>query len=195
MERFLAMRAEYERHGVKLNVKKSTLRSFHHTVWGGEVDGLRGTTSSPKRRALCLAAITLQVITLGVASVALLEILNGSWVATLMHRRRMLCILDLRLNATRGRSQKDIVALSRELKFEYFALVLLVPFARTNMRAAPAPFVYAVDASDWGTAVCRASLSRAQSLELCRHAVVRGAWTRLLGASQSWLRAHGILPP
>ena len=139
-----------------------------------------------------LASITMMIVKLQFCTVALLEVLCGSWVAVLMYRKRMLCLLELCFTATRGRRAGDILHLSGDLQSELFIIACLAPLAVTNLRAKPGHVVAAVDASGWGCASCTAPVPEHVCLELMRYTSMKGGWTKLESRAATWLRKHGL---
>ena len=103
--------------------------------------------------------------------------------------------MDLVFVATSGRRAGDILRLSPALRSELFSLALLAPFVVTNLRAEPGSLIAAVDASSWGTAVVFARARPHVVLELMRHTMTKGTWTKLMSRTDRWLRQHGIEPP
>ena len=90
-KRFDLVGHAYEYVGLIKNQKKGIRRQFHETFWGGDVDGIRGVSCAPIACVMALCLITISVIDLGFASVALLQVLAGSWVSVLVYRRRWRC--------------------------------------------------------------------------------------------------------
>ena len=88
-----------------------------------------------------------------------------------------------------------MLKLSQALLSELALLIVLAPFAVTDIRAAAAESIYTSDASMWGTSHARASVPGRLGEELARHTIRRGCWTRLLSPTQAWLARHGILSP
>lgn len=105
----------------------------------------------------------------------------------------MFCLLDLIFNAIRGKQTGDILKMSSALKTELFILSLVGLHAETDLRAEGATKLYAVDASSWGWAFGHAAVPSAFSVELCRHSLQRGAWTRTLSTADVWLRENRLL--
>ena len=123
----------------------------------------------------------------------LLEILAGCWVSVFVFRRPLMCLLQHIYAARRGRSRNDVLRLSQGFLSELLLLAILAPLAVTDLRAPPTDFVYAGDASNWGTAHVRAPLPHVMAKELCRHVIARGVWTKLLTPYQRWMKTHGLL--
>ena len=117
------------------NVGKSFKPSFSNTLWGGDVDGVTGLVRPPVSRLVALASLTASTASLGFATVELLELIAGSWVAVMTYRRRFMWLLDLILNAVKERSASDVLQLSTALKFELYTLSLVAPVICTDLRA------------------------------------------------------------
>ena len=166
------------------------------SAWGGaELDGRKGLIRALVARVKALCLVTYQIAGLGFATPGLLHIISGSWVSVLLFRRRLLCLLDLIVEAVRGKHDEDIVQLSPSLRLELISLVLLAPLAVSNPRADVAPWLGATDASNWGVAHVRADVPPEVAGELYRFTEQRGKWTRILPSSKRWLRGHGLLDP
>ena len=193
--RFESLNRVYAARGLAAHEGKARRRTFKHTFWGSETDGLLGTIRAPVGRVLALSELTMRIYLLGVSSIGLLEVLAGSWVAVLTFRRPLMVLLQRIYAVRRGKMRSDVVRLSEGLLSELALLAILAPLAVSNLRASGAEHIYASDASNWGTAHVRASIPRKIGTELARHAVSRGAWTRLLSPYQEWLRRHGLLDP
>eukprot|EP00438_Fugacium_kawagutii_P014515 Skav224400 [mRNA] locus=scaffold2452:244095:248198:- [translate_table: standard] len=164
------------------------------SFWGADVDGLRGFVRGTVSRAASLCWITAQVIEEGVATVGLLEVIAGGFVALFTFRRRLMSLLDLVYVAQGGRDQGDIIALSPQLKDELWSLCLLCPLAATDLRVPHSEEIFFVDASNWGEAVCSAEPPGQLKEELHRHGLVKSCWTKLLNPYKAYLREKGALP-
>ena len=193
--RFAILRGTYRDAHLAVNEAKAVRGAKQATIWGAQIEGVKGHVGAPSARRLTLAYLTLLIVRVGFATVALLEIIIGSWVAICLYRRRLLCCLDLVYEAVAGRNQDDLLRLSSELKAELVYISLLVPFAYSDMRAAPSRRVWAVDSSSRLYASCVAPVSTLLGCELQRHVVQKGLWAKLLPPSNEWRRSHGILDP
>ena len=112
-----------------------------------------------------------------------------------MLRRRILSIMSLLFAAADSGDLDDVVRLSPELNSELWALTCLGPLIAVDLRADPADFISATDASSWGGAGVRASVSKGMVLEFCRHSLYKGTWTHLLFPGHAWLWEHDQLDP
>lgn len=175
------------------NLKKSIEKQFLARFWGVEIDGRKGLLRCSSLRLWPITAITLRVIRLGLATVGLLEALAGSWVALLGVRRRLFSILDIIFEPLGIKDQKVVIRLSDELKSELMITSVLGPLAVVNLRARAAPFVSATDASGSWMAGVRAEVPEAVSMELFRHVIRKGVWSKLLPPTAARDRMHGEL--
>ncbi|CAE8722794.1 unnamed protein product, partial [Polarella glacialis] len=174
---------------------KSFSLSSAATFWGAQLDGSSGYVRAPAVRAIPLAALTRKIAVIGFVTASLLEVLGGCWVSIFQFRRRLVSLLDYTYAAQRGRTRHALIRMSPELRNELFVLAAMGPVAASNLRASPAPWVDAVDASGWGLAGVRAPLTEVLALELRRHTLAKGTWARLLAPTLAWSRALGKLGP
>ncbi|CAE8591274.1 unnamed protein product [Polarella glacialis] len=185
---------EYNNNKLQYHEGKEVFRSFSCTAWGSHTDGITGIHMTPVERVIALTAITLSVVDLGIASVALLDSIAGSWVSVIMHNRRFLCLIDLLYDAVKqGRAPNTVLSLARRLTQEMIVLCSLAPFIFCDLRASVSRDVHVVDASSKKFASCSAPIDKTFSKELLRHCVKKGSWSRLLSPTQAWLREKGLL--
>jgi len=104
-----------------------------------------------------------------------------------------MCLLQLIYVARRGRCRADVLRLSQALRAELSLLVLVAPLAVTNLRAAGPDGIFVGDASNWGIAHAFSQVPEGLGLELVRHTIRMGCWTRLLPPVQQWLLSHDML--
>ena len=107
--------AAYEKAGLKSHPTKLEFGVEVTTKWGVELNGLTGKLRTPPLRVIFLSAVTLEIVRLRLMTVQLLESLVGSWIAVFLHRRRVLCVIDLAFEAMRGRQPTDVLAISPRL--------------------------------------------------------------------------------
>ena len=129
------------------------------TFWGSDFDGDRGLCRGTLSRAIPLAGLVLKVCQLGHSTVELLQIICGSLVSLFLYRRRLLCLMDAVFQSTVDRQGSEIVKLSGRAIGELLMMVVLLPFACTNLRAKFTNRVSATDASDAAEAGVRATIS------------------------------------
>ena len=193
--RFDAINEVYAAVGLTPHPDKKTRRSYHYTAWGTDIDGVRGLVRAPVPRVLALAHITVHIVRIGCCTAGLLDVLAGSWIACLIYRRRMMCLLDLIYDGKRGHYPDEILKLSEPLKTELLLIASLAPLAVTDLRATDSDLLLATDASDWGTAVVSAEIPVEAGRELRRHVTRKGQWTRILSSVLHWQRRRGVLDP
>ena len=185
--------AAYDSAQLRYSAKKTFSDATQASFWGIDCCGSSGLVRPNPARYWPLVLITSRVLQLGLATRALLESLLGSWVSVLMVRRRMLCLADLCFKAVRYGTPQTVLRLSPELASELAGFVLLGHFAVMDLRAPVLPKVIATDASSSWQAAVQADLRPQVAEEFQRHALQRGAWTRLLSPPAAWLREHALL--
>ena len=188
--RLRAMKEEYLQRDLVPHPSKTFEAESQAEFWGASVCGTSGLVRAAPRRLVPLIDITISTLTLGFATVALLQTLAGAWVSVLQFRRRMLCLLDEIYVAQHGRLQTDVVRLSRSLQDELWLLVCLGPLAVTDLRAQTEDTFFLTDASEEVKASVSSKVPLAFARELHRHSLVRGTWTRLLSPWKVWLQQH-----
>ena len=193
-ERRLAVLCEeYLQRGLTPHPRKTFKRELTAEVWGAAINGVSGMVRPSPKRVIPLMALTSRMALLGYATVALLQVIAGSWIAVLQTRRRTLCLLDHLYLAQQGREMDDVVELSPAAVGECWSLVALAPVVVFNLRAQSHAEVFMSDASEWGTAAVKSSVPKEFVKELHRHSLSRGTWSRLLSPWQCWLKSHGML--
>ncbi|CAE7517036.1 nmd3 [Symbiodinium sp. CCMP2592] len=173
---------------------KSVRDSLRSEVWGALVDGDRGYIRGSLKRAAPLSRIILSVLQIGAVTAGLLEIIAGV-IALFIYRRRLMSLLESVFSETRGREQDEAFMLNEKLREELILALGLIPTAVVELRAKYSDKVYAVDASNWGEAVCHCEVGAELSKELSRHSLRKGVWSRLLSPVKARERGHGILDP
>ena len=176
---FEAANQAYVDVGLTAHPGKRQRREPHAVVLGAEIDGCRGRVSAPRARVMLLSFITSIVVHKGFASKQLLQGLLGCWTHILLFRRPVFAVLDAVYTEGDGLKQDELFKLSRATKNELMALCLLAPAIQTNMRTQARPQLFLMDASPYGTGICRTTLSAAATDELWRHSEQRGYYTRL----------------
>eukprot|EP00438_Fugacium_kawagutii_P035056 Skav236663 [mRNA] locus=scaffold338:109507:114366:- [translate_table: standard] len=188
-----AMCAEYQRHQLSAHPKKTFRDESTAEFWGAFCCGRKGLVRPSPKRLVPLMALTSRVALLGFATVALLEVLAGSWVSVMQYRRRCLSLLDCIYSAQQGRDSDDIVQLSPALVDELWMLTLVAPVVAGDLRAQSIPAVYLSDASEEAQAVVQCEVPYEFSKELQRHCLSRGGWSKLLSPWKVWKKTHGKL--
>lgn len=184
---------QYQREGLTAHPKKTFRSTTHATVWGSQIDGESGICRPSVNRLVPLLDVTARTAKLGIATVALLQVLSGAWVSVLQYRRRMLSLLHYCYVAQAGRPQEAVIQLSSELISELWCLVALGPLAASNLRAQTLDRLFCTDASCSVTASVWSPLPARLARELHRHSLARGAWSKLLAPWKAFLREHSEL--
>ncbi|CAE7287796.1 acuF, partial [Symbiodinium sp. CCMP2592] len=142
----------YEGAQLLTNASKAFQCEESAKFWGIELDGVKGVVRPARARLWALIAVTVRVACLGFGTVGLLKALCGSWTSIALLRRRMLSVINLLFAAADAGDPNDIVKFSGELKSELWALALIGPAIAIDIRAKPADYIIATDASSWGGA-------------------------------------------
>lgn len=108
----------YLRRGLSAHPAKTFRETSFAECWGITANGVTGHVRANPKRLVPLLYVTAQVAKLGFATVALLEVLSGSWVSVLQVKRRMLSLLEHIYYAQVDREQTDIIRLSAALREE-----------------------------------------------------------------------------
>ena len=175
-ERIARADEAYARAELLSNPSKGFQNEAHAKFWGIELDGDRGMVRPARTRLWPLIAVSIRVASLGLATVGRLKTLCGSWTSIVLLRRRVLSVMILLFAAADSGDPCDIVRLSPELKSELWCLVSLGPLIAVDLRAEPASFISATDASTWGGAAVRSPVPEGIVLELCRHSLFKCSW-------------------
>ncbi len=181
---------EYGREGLTPHPRKTFRRQTEAEFWGTKLNGITGHCRANPSRLVPLLSLTLRTATLGYASVGLLEVLAGSWVSVLQYRRRMMSLLHHIYQAQIGRDRLDVIRMSRSLIAELWLLVALGPVAVTDLRTPTLPQVFLSDASNSCVASVVAEVPLLFAVEVRRHCLSRGTWSRLLTPWKAYLREH-----
>eukprot|EP00438_Fugacium_kawagutii_P026020 Skav225717 [mRNA] locus=scaffold164:107677:112050:+ [translate_table: standard] len=189
--RILRSREAYDAAGLERNPKKGFIDQLQARFWGVEVDGDKGMIRAASTRLWPAIMITLRVASLGLATVGLLESLAGTWISLLSPRRRMLCLMDTIFGALTIVDQSTVVRLSQNLIDELIMLAVLGPLAVVDLRAPYHNSLIFTDASMHGMASVEAPMTMPLASELCRTALVKGRWSRLLDPADARLKALG----
>ena len=185
----------YDRANLRFSPKKTFEDQSRASFWGVDCCGTAGLVRANPSRYWALVLITTRVMQLGLATRSLLESLLGSWVSVFILRRRLLCLADLCFQAVRHGEPQTVLRLSPELLAELATFVLLGHTAVLDLRAPVRDHIIATDASSSWQAAVEADIEVGVAEEFFRHALQRGAWTRLLTPPSAWLREHDLLSP
>lgn len=88
-----SMVSRYAQVGLVSNSKKRVREATSSRFWGVSLEGKEGLLRAQLERTVPLAALTMEVASLGCSNRKLLEVLLGSWVAIMQCRRRCMCLL------------------------------------------------------------------------------------------------------
>lgn len=161
-------------------------------VLGAEIDGLAGRVSAPRARVAALCFITSIIVYKGVITRNILQGLLGCWTHVALFRRPVFAILDQVYHEGENLAGDVPFHMSNQCINELLMLSLLAPCMQTDLRAAPAPMLYMMDASPMGGGICRADFSREEAAELWRHTEQRGYYTHLQQGPNLALHELGI---
>lgn len=189
-KRLRAIKEEYVGKNLTPHDGKTFEAEFEAEFWGASVNGIAGSIRANPKRLIPLMDLTAKTARLGFATMLLLQTLAGAWISVLQFRRRMLCLLDEIYVAQHGREEDMIIELSPSLQSELWILVCLGPLAVTDLRAQTLGKLFLTDASEDMKASVVSALPLPFARELHRHALARGAWTRLLTPWKVWLKQH-----
>ena len=183
----------YKESGLPRNESKAVSRASEAEFWGGSLNGRTGILRPSPKRVCSLAQFILRVVQGGITSVGMLEVIAGGLVSGLQLRRRLLSLLDAVYQAQRHQDRRAFVPVRGDLCNELLSCVALLCQVDVDLRAPAAPVLLSTDASSSAEAGAAAFLPSTLSLELTRHCLQRGLWTRLLSPAQAYLRERGEL--
>ena len=176
--------------------KKTFLNSTRGEFWGCDFDGVAGRVQANLKRVIPVIAVTQAILSLGLCSVGLLEVIVGCWTSIFLFRRRLLSLMNLVYQVCQGEvERKHVIRLSEELKEELFLFLALGPLAVTCIRVPNSSYLYCSDASDWGIGITKAELPHWLRSEIHRHKMKKGVWAKLLSPLKNMQRLKGCLPP
>ena len=152
---------------------------FH--VWGGTVDGDRGTVRAGAELQGRLALLSLRLLYGGVCSVGLWRAVVGlfSYVA-FVGGRTAFALFETVYTETEGKKVGDVIRPSSRARSELESLLCLMPMMFADMRAAVSPVVHATDASSYSAAIVKAEVHPRLAREMWRFRYRRGVNTQLL---------------
>ncbi|CAE7241985.1 unnamed protein product, partial [Symbiodinium sp. CCMP2456] len=183
----------YRASGLPRHEGKSVSRASVGDFWGGQLDGKTGLLRPSPKRVSGLAAFLLEVVRGGVTSVGMLEVITGSLVSSLQLRRRLLSLLDEVYAAQQHRPRNAFLRVRGDLCNELLAATVLLCQVDVDIRAPGAALVLTTDASSTAEAGAVAEIPAELSVELSRHSLQRGLWSRLLSPAQAFLQERGDL--
>lgn len=183
----------YQREGLTAHPAKTFRKVTEIDVWGVSLDGKKGWCRASLKRLIPLMEVTARTARAGVATVHLLEVIAGAWVAILQVRRRMLSLLQYIYTAQVDRARNCIIRLAPALIAELWALVALGPIAVADLRAQTLGRVFLSDASSDCLGVVASDVGRTFCRELHRRCLSRGCWNKLLSPWKAFLKEHEAL--
>ena len=183
----------YRASGLPRHEGKAVSRASVGDFWGGQLDGKTGILRPSPKRVSGLAAFLLEVVRGGVTSVGMLEVITGSLVSGLQLRRRLLSLLDEVYAVQQHRPRNAFIRVRGNLCNELLTAAALLCQVDVDIRAPGAPLVLTTDASSTAEAGAVAEIPSDLSIELSRHGLQRGLWSRLLSPAQAFLQERGEL--
>ncbi len=181
---------KYQQEGLTAHPAKTFYKATEAEVWGASIDGKKGWCRASLKRLIPLMEVTARTARAGVATVHLLEIIAGAWVAILQVRRRMLSLLQYIYAAQVDRPRNSIIRLAAPLVAELWTLVVLGPIAVADLRAQTLGRVFLADASSDCLGVVASDVDQDFGRELHRHCLSRGCWSKLLSPWKAFLKEH-----
>ncbi|CAE7908987.1 unnamed protein product, partial [Symbiodinium microadriaticum] len=189
------IREGYESSGLPRHCGKAVSGEWEAEFWGGLFDGKAGILRPNPKRVVPLGFFLVRLVRSGVCCGSILETVSGGLVAALQMRRRLLSLLDRVYAEQGGRADDDLFPLAGPLSSELLACAALLCTAEADLRTPGAPLLVCTDASSTKEAGVASRIPEHLSIELCRHGLQKGLWSRLLGALPSYLRERGELDP
>ena len=189
------IREGYESSGLPRHCGKAVSGEWVAEFWGGLFDGKAGILRPNPKRVVPLGFFLVRLVRSGVCCGSILETVSGGLVAALQMCRRLLSLLDRVYAEQGGRAADDLFPLAGPLSSELLACAALLCTSEADLRTPGAPLLVCTDASSTKEAGVAARIPEHLSVELCRHGLQKGLWSRLLGALPSYLRERGELDP
>ena len=177
--------------GLPKHEGKAVAGALEGEFWGDLLDGKTGILQPNPKRVAPLVALILKVLEAGFCIVRLLEAIVGGLVSALQVRRRLLCLLEAVYSDFRNRRPAEVFALSSDVRSELLCAATLPCLSDIDIRAPGAPCLVCSDSSSAKEAAVWASISPELNVELCRHGLQRGLWSRLLKPLNALLRERG----
>eukprot|EP00435_Cladocopium_sp_Y103_P030866 s2573_g7.t1 len=187
------VRDSYEAAGLPRHSGKAVYNESRGSFWGAQVDGEEGVVTPNLNRAIPLAFLLLEVVSIGHVTVGLLEVLAGSLVAVFQLRRRFMSILQEVYSAQRGRREGDVVKLSSELRDELLSAIALIPLSCIDLRLRPSQHLICSDASSRAEAAVRTKIGKEATSELQKYALQKCLWNKLLSPGEAYFREKGLI--
>ena len=102
-----------------------------------------------------------------------------------------MCLLNTVFHEGKQLGEHEVFVLSHIAKQELLLLTAFAPYMQTDLRARPAPCLFATDASLHGAGVVKAQIGAAASLELWRVADHKGFYTHKESFLGAYLKEFG----
>ena len=181
---FNAGRAAYASIGIDDVAEKRQQGQLDAVAWGCELQGRRGRAGSRRAKRAALAALTLDLVTIGCTTVKLLQSIVGLWSDVLLYRREAYAVFDAIyrfLERFKDDSPRTVRVLPGVVRNDLLGVVCLAPLLNYPLRSAVAPVLHVSDASLDGAAAVEADIPPAAARELWRHRVRAGNRAAALG--------------
>ncbi len=184
---------KYEEVGLPRHSGKAVSDAERASFWGATMDGQLGTITPNHERVAPLLFLALEAVRIGRVSVALLEMIAGSFVAVFSLRRRFMATLEEIYVEQRGRERTDVIAISPALRDELLAIIPLAVLTKMDLRLSPSDRLLASDASSSCEAGTFCSIGSGLTEELQRFGIQKGLWNKLLSPYKAYLRERNEL--
>ena len=185
------VRAGYSATGLPRHSGKAVEGASEGEFWGGHLDGRSGLLTPNLKRVVPLAFLVTRVVRRKVCCGSLLEAVGGALVSALQMRRRMLSLLDAVYAEQRNRTASDAFVVKGSLASELLCCGALLCLSEVDLRSEGCPWLVCSDASSTAEAAAFAPVPPGVSVELCRHGLQKGLWSRLLGEVPAYLKERG----
>ncbi|CAE7232958.1 unnamed protein product, partial [Symbiodinium sp. CCMP2592] len=188
-----AVRTAYTTVGLPRHITKAVEGAPRAEFWGCSFDGLSGRVRPSSKRAVPLAFLVLQLVTVGRTTVDLLDSVVGGIVSCFQSRRRCLALMQRVYSDARPRDRTEVFNLTPHAQGELLAAVALLPQCDIDLRARAAPLVLATDASNEAEAGAMCAVPEEAAQEMYRHTLAKGLWNKLLSPIAAYSRSKGDL--
>ena len=183
-ELFSAGSAAYESIGIEDVAEKRQLGQLDAVAWGCEVQGRRGRAGSRRAKRAALAALTLDLVTIGFTTVEVLQSIVGLWNDVLLYRREAFAVFGAVyrfLEQFKDDSPRTVRTLPGVVRSDLLGVVCLAPLLDYPLRSSVAPVLHVSDASLDGAAAVEAEIPPAAARELWRRRIRAGSRAAALG--------------
>lgn len=184
----------YKAVGLVQHERKRKRNLLRGSILGADFDGDKGRVMASRARIAVLSLVSLAIVRLGTCTKKLLSIIVGCWVHVLLYRRVLFSVMDSLFREGSDHHPDEVFCISRQSLNELQTLAILGPFAQSDLRAEYSPFLFCMDASPTGGAICRADIGPKAAEEIWRHTEQRGFYTKLQSPVSEILSEHGIEP-